>query len=305
MAKIRANAHYRPKAANPLDPCDVRAQDQGPDVYRLPVGGRADRWTLPGSGPALHRHEAKWFTFTNGPHIDSLDPYTFDRWFDFLQLFVARQNPGPRGSRRPSTRRRRSSTRRRWGSRGQPAPRSDPDRADVRQPWPLSRSCLRSGSCSTTAPALTRSPTPRRPAIPTPPSRLLQVVPHSRHQGALLVSRRRRHARSPCARDRRAPTTTPPTRRPCRSTDYGHYTETGGLWGNASDWKWKWKQNPSGTAVSYVSAPLKQNTTVIGGGAVHVWVRSSTPDVDLQATVSEVRPDGEGDLRAERLAEGR
>ena len=44
--------------------------------------------------------------------------------------------------------------------------------------------------------------------------------------------------------------------------------------------------------MSYVSAPLKANTTVIGAGAVHVWVRSSTPDVDLQATVSEVRPDG-------------
>ena len=27
-------------------------------------------------------------------------------------------------------------------------------------------------------------------------------------------------------------------------------------------------------------------------GAVHLWVKSSTPDVDLQATVSEVRPDG-------------
>ncbi len=31
---------------------------------------------------------------------------------------------------------------------------------------------------------------------------------------------------------------------------------------------------------------------MIGGGAVDLWVRSSTPDVDLQATVSEVRPDG-------------
>jgi predicted acyl esterase len=30
---------------------------------------------------------------------------------------------------------------------------------------------------------------------------------------------------------------------------------------------------------------------VIGPGAVHVWVRSSTSDVDLQATISEVRPD--------------
>jgi predicted acyl esterase len=34
------------------------------------------------------------------------------------------------------------------------------------------------------------------------------------------------------------------------------------------------------------------NTTVIGSGAVYLWVRSSTPDVDLQATISEVRPDG-------------
>ena len=31
---------------------------------------------------------------------------------------------------------------------------------------------------------------------------------------------------------------------------------------------------------------------MIGGGAVYVWVESSTSDVDLQATVSEVRPDG-------------
>jgi uncharacterized protein len=30
----------------------------------------------------------------------------------------------------------------------------------------------------------------------------------------------------------------------------------------------------------------------VGAGRVDVWVRSSTPDVDLQATISEVRPDG-------------
>jgi predicted acyl esterase len=31
---------------------------------------------------------------------------------------------------------------------------------------------------------------------------------------------------------------------------------------------------------------------VVGAGRVDVWVRSSSPDVDLQATISEVRPDG-------------
>jgi predicted acyl esterase len=75
-------------------------------------------------------------------------------------------------------------------------------------------------------------------------------------------------------------------------TDFGSSTGTGGLWGNASQWQWKWNKNPAGTSVSYVSAPLSQSTTVLGSGAVYLWVKSSTPDVDLQATISEVRPDG-------------
>jgi hypothetical protein len=75
-------------------------------------------------------------------------------------------------------------------------------------------------------------------------------------------------------------------------TDFGSSTGSGCLWGNASEWSWNWAQSPAGSAVSYVSAPLTSDTTAIGGGAVHLWVKSSTPDVDLQATVSEVRPDG-------------
>jgi predicted acyl esterase len=51
-------------------------------------------------------------------------------------------------------------------------------------------------------------------------------------------------------------------------------------------------QSPAGSALSYMTSPLSANTTVIGAGAVRVWVRSSRKDVDLQATISEVRPDG-------------
>ncbi len=75
-------------------------------------------------------------------------------------------------------------------------------------------------------------------------------------------------------------------------TDFGTNTGGGGLWGNASQWSWNWAQNPANSAVSYVSAPLTSNTTVVGSGSVSLWVRSATPDVDLQATISEVRPDG-------------
>ena len=50
-----------------------------------------------GHCPELVQHftgtSKKWFTFTNGAHIDSLDPATFDRWYDFLELFVAHQAP--------------------------------------------------------------------------------------------------------------------------------------------------------------------------------------------------------------------
>jgi hypothetical protein len=75
-------------------------------------------------------------------------------------------------------------------------------------------------------------------------------------------------------------------------TDFGPNTGGGGLWGNATQWEYNWAQLPSGDGVSYVSPPLTSNTTAIGGGAVQLWVKSSTPDVDFQATVSEVRPDG-------------
>jgi putative CocE/NonD family hydrolase len=75
-------------------------------------------------------------------------------------------------------------------------------------------------------------------------------------------------------------------------TDFGPSTGSGGLWGNATQWSWNWQPNPAGTALSYVSGPLATDTTVVGSGSVSLWVRSSTPDVDLQATISEVRPDG-------------
>ena len=40
------------------------------------------------------------------------------------------------------------------------------------------------------------------------------------------------------------------------------------------------------------TAPLAATTTVVGAGALRAWVRASARSVDLQATVSEVRPDG-------------
>ena len=65
---------------------------------------------------------------------------------------------------------------------------------------------------------------------------------------------------------------------------------TNGLW--TATPSYDWRPNPPGTAAAYTTAPLTADTTVIGGGALRAWIRATVPDVDLQATISEVRPDG-------------
>jgi hypothetical protein len=78
-------------------------------------------------------------------------------------------------------------------------------------------------------------------------------------------------------------------------TDFPPDGDTGGssegsLWSASPGYEWS--QNPEGTALSYISQPLTQDTTVVGAGRVDAWIRSSAPDADLQVTVTEVRPDG-------------
>jgi predicted acyl esterase len=69
-----------------------------------------------------------------------------------------------------------------------------------------------------------------------------------------------------------------------------------------------WKPLPAGKAAAYASDPLAADTVILGSGSVDLWLRSTAPDVDLEVTVSEVRPDGQetyvqsGWLRASRRA---
>jgi hypothetical protein len=235
----------------------------------------------------------KWFTFTNGAHIDSLDPATFDRWYDFLELFVAHQAPivdsAVIRAAAPVIYEDAMGT-----------PDTDPITlpADPIQAIPTYSSAL---SAFEALPELRvlfdngagSSPTDTQSAgdpypgfeddfssfpIPGTTAQTWYLGPNGTLGG------------QPPAKEGINWYTSDASALPL--TDFGTNTGSGGLWGNASQWQWDWAQNPSGSAVSFVSAPLTTGTTVIGGGAVYVWVRSSTPDVDLQATVSEVRPDG-------------
>ena len=52
-----------------------------------------------GHCPTLAEHmtgtDKKWFTYTNGTHVDSLDPETYNRLYDFLNIYVGQQADPP------------------------------------------------------------------------------------------------------------------------------------------------------------------------------------------------------------------
>jgi predicted acyl esterase len=286
---IRQNAHYVAKIADPLDPVTF--------VHRIKAAVfMACQWEDEQTGghcAALAQHftgtRHRWFTFTNGAHIDSLDPSTFNRWYDFLSLFVAHRAPlanlglveiaapffygqamGINGVLLPAD----------------PIQQIPSYRAALAayEQLPSVRVLFDNGAGRGTNGTLTPgNPYPAFeqsfPSFPIPGT--VAQTWYFGTGGSL--------ATSPVQTQSADAFTWDPTALP--ATDYASASATG-LWGNASRWQWNWQQNPAGTAVSYVSQPLTQNTAVIGGGAVHVWIQASAPSVDLQATVSEVRPDG-------------
>ena len=58
--------------------------------------------------------------------------------------------------------------------------------------------------------------------------------------------------------------------------------------------RYLWDVKPApGTSVSYTSAPLQKDTSVLGSGSLDLWLSSTAIDTDVQVTVTEVRPDGQ------------
>ncbi len=286
LRKIRHNNHYRPHIADPLSPLTFV------DKINVPTF-MACQWTDEQTGghcPTLAENfsgtDRRWFTFTNGTHVDSLDPETFNRWFDFLELYVAHRAPatfspfvqgaapviyeeamGIQGVTMPP-------------DPIQQEPTYDSALAAFEQLKPI-RILFDSGAGGS-APG---QPYPGfeqsfdRFPIPQTAARSWFFTPN----GKLLDHRRKK------AKGRSNFRWDPGARSP---TDFSGDTAAGagGLW--TATPPYHWEQHPKGTALSYLSAPLKDDTVVIGAGSVRAWVRSSRPNVDLQASITEVRPDG-------------
>jgi predicted acyl esterase len=293
MAKIRANNYYNPPVADPLDPVTFVNKINVPTFL---VCQWQDEQTG-GHCPDLVQHftgtSRKWFTFTNGAHIDSLDPYTYDRWYDFLQLFVAHQAPIVN----------QAATRAAAPAIYQAAmglPQNDVVTLppDPIQEQPTYDSALSAFEALPEVRVLFDNGAGSLAGASSNPGDPYPIFEQSFSDFPVPGTSARTWYFGPNGTlNDSAPTATGTDTYTSDAsalplTDYSRNTGSGGLWGNASQWEWNWEQNSSGKAVSYTSAPLSADTTVIGGGAVNAWIQSSTPDIDLQATISEVRPDG-------------
>jgi uncharacterized protein len=293
LQKIKENSTYNAAVADPLDPVTFVHKINVPTFMACQfedeqTGGHCADLVQHFTGTSR-----RWFTFTNGAHVDSLDPATYDRLYDFLMLYVAHkapiENAAVVNAAAPIVYKE---------ALGLPEGDVDTLPPDPIQLQPTYESALAAfealppvrvlfdngAGTSPTGSTTAGDPYPgfeqSFSALPIPgtTARSWYLGPH----GALTDNPATGKGVDSYTSDAKA----------LPLTDYSANTGTGGLWGNASEWEWKWEQNPPGSAVSYTSEPLTSDTAAIGAGAVHLWVKSSTPDVDLLATVSEVRPDG-------------
>ena len=284
VRQVFANRYYVPSVANPLNPVTFVHKIRAP-VYL------ACQWTDEQTGghcPDLAEHFTgtrwKWFTFTNGAHIDSLDPLTAVRWYDFLSLFVAGRLPALAQATRALAPLVYQTA---MGISGVSFPADDPieDQPNYAsalaafERLPALRILFDNGAGGGLGPG---APVPAFeqsfPRFPVPGTR---AVSWYLGAGGTLQP-------APGSGRGIDAFTWNPRARPV--TDFSGNTGPGGLWGATPGYRWT--QNPRGTSRSYATAPLAENVTVVGAGAVQAWIESSTRDVDLQVTVSEVRPDG-------------
>ncbi len=292
--KIDENSLYHPKVADSLDPITFVNKITVPTYMACQFEDEQTGGHCLDLAQHFTGTSHKWFTFTNGAHVDSLDPYTYTRMYDFLELYVAHKAPIEESAivkaSAPVV-----------YKEAMGLPDADlitlpPDPIQEQPTYekalaefetlPEIRVLVDNGAGEAPLGGTTAAGNPYPAyehtfaAFPIP-----GTVAQSWYFGPGGTLTEQKPMSEGVDKYISNASATP-------LTDYSDNTGSGGLWSDAEKWEYNWVQNPAGTAVSYVTAPLTTNTTAIGGGAVKLWIKSSTPDVDFQATVTEVRPDG-------------
>ena len=282
LRKVKRNDTYRPKVADPLSPITFVDKINVPVYMACQWQDEQTGGHCPTLASRLTGTDKKWITFTNGTHVDSLAPASTNRWFDFLQLYVARRNPamyspvlqagapafyeaamGVSGVTMPP-------------DPVQQQPTYEAALAEFER-MPSVQIDFDNGAGA--APGQPRAGFTRGfERFPVP-----GIKGRSWHLSADGELSDGRGSGDPDSFE------WDPRARPLTNLEGGTGAGEGGVWTDSPDYNWQ--QNPNGTALSYLTDPLEEDTTVAGAGFVEVWIRASKPSVDLQATVTEVRPD--------------
>jgi hypothetical protein len=226
-------------------------------------------------------------TLMNGVHQDSLGPAVLSQWIEFLEFYVAKRIPSiPAASRLIAS----VALSRLFGKGATLAPdrfTDQPDYAAALRAYetdPKVRVLFDVGGNGTPMASFTTT----GPSFPLPNT--TATTWYLGDDGTLTSA---------------APTANAADR---FEYDPGAYPRTMKTLNDDLTPKYQWKPVPNGKALGYVSEPLTTDTVLAGTGSVDLWVRASKPDVDLEVTISEVRPDGKetyvqsGWLRASQRA---
>jgi predicted acyl esterase len=281
IRKVYDNRFYRPRTADPVNPSLFINEIRVPTFLACQFN---DEQTGPHCPNLIDRMSARrrWATLTNGLHIDSLGPETFNRWFDFLEIYVAQRKPELPPGLAALAPLLYSSIMGVPGVQIPPDPiRQQPDYASAKAAFeaqPRVRVLFDSGAGTTP-----NAPVPGFEASfkQYPPRSLKPKSYFFRPDGLLGSKAPRKRGTQSFLWDKNS--------RPADNFA-GTDTGSGDLW--SANPSYQWLQPPAGSAASFTTGPLQRDRVVLGSGAVHAWVRANVPDVDLQVTISEVRPDG-------------
>ncbi|HYF28638.1 MAG TPA: CocE/NonD family hydrolase [Baekduia sp.] len=284
LQKVRDNQYYNPAVADPLAPVTFVDKIRVPTFLACQATDEQTGGHCPTLASRLTGTDKAWVTLTNGTHVDSLAPETLNRLYDFLSLYVARQPPATN-----SAILRTSAPLVYQAAMGAGNVTLPPDPV---QHEPTFEGALAAFERQERIRILFDNGAGREPGLPYPGferSFPRYPVPGTTAGRWYLTAGGDLRAR-PARRPRATPFDWNPRARPLTSFTGDTAAGENGLWTPTPPYRWA--QDPAGTAASYLTAPLAEDTVVVGAGAVKAWVRSSARSVDLQATISEVRPDG-------------
>jgi predicted acyl esterase len=283
LEKVRRNHFFRPRVVNPLTPSKFVNKIKMPVFLACQFNDEQTGAFCPDLTDRFTGTKKKWFTYTNGLHVDALDPETFNRWFDFLEIYVNQEKPEippVLAATAPVVYQQ---------VMGVPGVTLPPDHVQQQPTFEAAKSVFEKlprvrilfdngagGMPNHPYPGFERS-------FNSLPIKGTKARSWFFGEGGTLLNK---PPKNPGGSD------TFVWDKESRPFDNfaGTNTSGGDLW--SDDPSYNWMQSPPGKALSYITPPLAADTGIVGAGAVNLWLKASVPDVDLQVTVSEVRPDG-------------